>query len=324
MVILGKGQLIYEVTGENWGSLPEGWYLREATSVDVDSRGEVYVFNRGNHPLIVFDSAGNVVRSWGEGLFTNPHGVTVAPDDTIWCVDNADHSIRRFTPEGRLLFTLSERNRPAPPMSGRPFNGPTRVAVDPRNGEILVADGYGNARVHRYSPDGKRLLLSWGESGTDEGQFNIVHDLAVDRDGWVYVADRENRRIQLFSPEGKFQSRWTDFSRTAAVHVSKGEEQHIFIGEYFGGGVEAYAVARNIGPRISILNREGHLLARLGEHSYGDEPGRFYAPHSVATDNGGNIYVAEVSFTEYGRLMSPPRELRSLQKLMPVSMIRGE
>jgi len=316
MAILGAGLFSYEVTGENWGTLPDGWYLKEATSVDVDSRDYVYVFNRGNHPVIVFDSEGNVVRSWGEGIFTNPHGVTVAPDDTVWCVDNADHSIRKFTPNGRLLFTLSARNRPATPMSGSPFNGPTRVAVDPRNGEILVGDGYGNARVHRFSPDGKRHLLSWGESGTDPGQFNIVHDLAVDRDGWVYVADRENRRIQVFSPDGKFQARWTDFSRTAAVHVSKGEEQLIYVGEYFGGGVEAYSLALRIGPRISVLDTEGCLLARLGENPYGDAPGRFYAPHAVATDTAGNIYVAEVSYTEFGRLMQPPKELRSLQKLI--------
>ena len=141
-------------------------------------------------------------------------------------------------------------------------------------------------------------------------------------DGWVYVADRENRRIQVFSPDGKFQVRWTDFSRAAAVHVSKGEEQLIYVGEYFGGGIEAYATAKNIGPRISVLNRDGHLLARLGEHSYGDEPGRFYAPHSIATDGGGNIYVAEVSYTEFGRLLNPPRELRSLQKLVRVSGTR--
>lgn len=318
MAVIGQGGFRYEVSGDGWGNLPEGWYLREATSVDVDSAGRVYVFNRGNHPVIIFDGEGNPIRSWGEGIFSNPHGITVDPEGNVWCVDNADHSIRKFTPEGKLLLTLSERGRSSAPMSGRPFNGPTRVAIDPRNGEILVADGYGNARVHRFTPDGRTLVCSWGESGTEPGQFNIVHDIDVDREGLVYVADRENRRIQVFSPGGELLARWPDFSRTAAVHVSRWGKQLVLVGEYFGGGVEAYTTAMRLGPRVSILGGEGRLYARLGEMSYGDEPGRFYAPHCVAEDPQGNIYVAEVSYTEYGKNMVPPRELRSLQKLVPV------
>jgi DNA-binding beta-propeller fold protein YncE len=200
-------------------------------------------------------------------------------------------------------------------MSGRPFNGPTRIAIDPRTGELLVADGYGNARVHRFSSDGKRLLNSWGESGTDQGQFNMVHDIAIDRNGWIYIGDRENRRIQIFSPEGKFEAQWTNLSRTAAVHISKGERQLVYVGEYFGGGVESYSTAMRLGPRISIFDTSGTLLVRLGDHPFGDEPGRFYAPHGLSTDSRGNIYVAEVSYTEYGRLMNPPKEIRSMQRL---------
>ena len=316
MATLGNGRFTYEVSGENWGNLPEGWFYKEATSVDVDSKDNVYVFNRGNHPMIVFDRKGDVLRSWGEGIFTNPHGVTIGPDDTVWCVDNRDHSIRQFTPEGKLLMTLAERDRPAPVMSGKPFNGPTRVAIDPRNGDILVADGYGNTRVHRFSPDGRRLLASWGESGTEPGQFNLVHDIAIDRDGWIYIGDRENRRIQVFDPDGKFEARWADFSRTAAVHVSKSAEQLVYVGEYFAGGGEAYSTAMRLGPRISVLDTRGNLFARLGDHPFGDEPGRFYAPHAVATDSRGDIYVAEVSYAEFGRLMDPPKELRSMQKLI--------
>ena len=316
MAILGNDKMTYEVSGENWGNIPEGWFYKEATSVAVDSSDNVFVFNRGNHPMIVFDKHGEVIRSWGEGVFTNPHGVTVAPDDTLWLVDNATHSIRRFTQEGKHLDTLAEEHGQAPLMSGSPVNGPTRVAIDPRNGEILVADGYGNARVHRYSADGRKLLTSWGESGTDPGQFNIVHDIAVDRDGWIYVGDRENRRIQVFSPDGRFETQWGNFSRTAAVHVSKGSEQLVYVGEYFGGGVEGYHGATRIGPRVSVLDTKGTLLARLGNESFGDEPGRFFAPHAIATDSEGSIYVAEVSFAEFGSKMDPPREIRSLQKLI--------
>lgn len=316
MAILGSGKYTYEVTGENWGNLPEGWFYKEATSVDVDSKDNVYVFNRGNHPIIVFDSEGEVIRSWGEGEFTNPHGVTVAPDDTLWLVDNADHSIRHFTVEGKLLSTLVEKNNSSPKFSGKPVNGPTRLAVDPRNGELLVADGYGNARVHRFSPDGKKLLNSWGEPGTDPGQFVIVHDIAVDKEGWVFIGDRENRRIQIFSPEGKFETQWVNFSRAAGVHVSKHGEELVYVAEYFSDPTMLYSPAGKVGPRITVLNRDGEVLARLGEESYGDEPGRFYAPHFLATDSKGNIYEAEVAYSEYGAAMDPPRELRSLQKLV--------
>jgi len=316
MAILGSKQFTYEVSGDNWGKLPEGWFYKEATSVDVDSKDNVYVFNRGNHPMIVFDSDGNVLRSWGEGFFTKPHSVTIGPDDTVWCVDNAEHSIRQFTPDGELLFTLAEKNKPSTMMSGKPFNGPARVGFDRRNGEILVADGYGNSRVHRFTPDGKRLLASWGESGTGPGQFNVVHDIATDRDGWIYIGDRENHRVQVFSPEGRFETQWGNLSRTAAVHIPRGNDQLVYVGEYFAGFPVICKIAMRLGPRISILDTSGKVLARLGEEPFGDEPGRFYAPHSVATDSRGDIYVAEVSYSDYGERKEEPKELRSMQKLI--------
>ena len=316
MAQLGTGEHTYEVTGENFGNLPEGWFYREASSVAVDSNDCVYVFSRGNHPMTVFDTDGNLLRSWGEdGVFTNPHAVSIAPDDTVWCVDNVDHSIRQFTPTGELLMTLNERKQHAPALSGDPFCGPTRVQIDPRNGEILVSDGYGNARVHRFTPDGARLIRSFGAPGTDPGTFNLVHDMAVDENGYIYIADRENRRIQVFDPEGKVEACWYGFSRSAAICVDNGVA---YVGEYYAGGGESgsYRNAGHLGPRVSVTDLQGNILARLGEESFGDEPGRFYAPHGIATDSKGNIYVSEVSFTEYGRRMDPPRELRSLQKLI--------
>ena len=152
----------------------------------------------------------------------------------------------------------------APYQSGEPFNRCTHVALSPRQ-EIYVSDGYGNSRVHKYAPDGK-LLLSWGESGSDPGKFNIVHNICTDRDGWVYVADRENNRIQVFDGN-------------------------------------------------DIYNKEGNRLARLGDCKGGEAPGQFIAPHGIAIDSRGDIYVGEVSWTIMGQHLKPPRELRCLQKL---------
>ena len=100
MVELGTGDFTYEVSGEDWGNLPEDWTYKEATAVAVDSKDNVYVFNRGTHPMVVLDSDGNVLRTWGDGIFANPHGVTLGPDDSVYCVDNGDHTVRKFTPDG--------------------------------------------------------------------------------------------------------------------------------------------------------------------------------------------------------------------------------
>ncbi len=315
MAILRSGEFAYEVSGKDWGELPEGWTYREATAVDVDGRDNVYVFNRGVHPVIVYDRNGRFLRSWGEGIFTSAHGITMGPDDTVFCADNGDHTARKFTLDGKLLMTLGESGRASPAMSGDPFNRPTHVAVDPRNGDFYVADGYSNARVHKYAPNGKRLF-SWGESGTDPAQFNIVHNIDVDKDGWVYVADRENHRIQIFDPKGKYETQWVNLSLAACVYVDhKSSDQLVYVGEYFGG-IDLNSMGMRLGPRVTILDNKGNVLARLSDQPYGDEPGRFYSPHGICVDSKGDIYVAEVSYTGYGQFMDPPKELRSLQKLV--------
>ena len=321
MVLLGTGSFTYEVSGEDWGNLPEGLSYKEATALALDSHDNVHVFNRGSHPMIVLDSDGNVLRTWGEGGFVNPHGVTIGPDDSVYCVDNGDHTVRKFTPEGTLLMTIGAPGKPALPMSGDPFSSPTHVAVDLRNGDLYVSDGYANARVHKYSPDG-RHMLSWGESGTGEGQLSVPHNITTDSDGWVYVADRENKRIQIFDSNGIFEAQWgLNLARPACVDLKHSDgEQLAYVGEFFAGFF-TNSTGMRLGPRISILDGEGKVQVRLGDQTFGDEAGRFYSPHAIAVDSRGDIYVAEVSLTEtYGDLIPPPtdptKERRSLQKLV--------
>tara|TARA_B110000116_G_scaffold247882_1_gene240554 strand:- start:142 stop:633 length:492 start_codon:yes stop_codon:yes gene_type:complete len=159
------------------------------------------------------------------------------------------------------------------------------------------------------------LITSWGESGTGPGQFNIVHNVIIDDAGLVYIADRENQRVQVFDRDGNFQTQWNDMSRVAAITMDNTDDPLVYLGEYYCG-IASNSMGTDLGPRVSVMDRKGKVLARLGTEAYGDEPGRFYSPHGLAVDSKGDLYVAEVSWSDYGSQMDPPRELRSMQKLV--------
>src|ERR671926_211444 len=197
-----------------WEQLPEGWSHPDVAGVAVDSHDRVYLFCRAEHPLLVYDRDGKFVTDWDhqKHLFKRAHGITIGPDDSVYLTDDLDHTVRKFTRDGQLLFTLGVSGQPSDTgysgtlesitRGGPPFNRPTNLAVAP-SGDLYVSDGYGNARVHRYSADGK-LIQSWGEPGTAPGQFILPHGIWVAADGRVLVADRENDRVQIFSPNGEF------------------------------------------------------------------------------------------------------------------------
>ena len=317
---VGSGAFTYRVE-ESWAKLPTGWGFGDVGAVGIDRQDRVYVFNRGEHPMCVFDREGNFLRSWGEGLFHRAHGISMGPDDTIYCTDDGDHTVRKITTDGKVLLTIGVPNQPAPFLSGKPFNRCTHTALSPK-GEIYVSDGYGNSVVHKYSPDGKHLMC-WGTTGTDPGQFNIAHNIATDEDGWVYVADRENHRVQVFDGNGKYEMQWNNMHRPCALYccAGGGKNPTFIIGE-LGPGMPVNSKHTNIGPRLAIVDKKGGLIARLGgEHGPGQEPGKFLSPHGLAVDSKGDIYVGEVSYTNWGGThpgVPVPAYLRSLQKLEKV------
>ena len=317
--ILGSGEHRYRVV-ENFTKLPEGWQLTDVASVAVDSKDRIYVFNRGAHPMVVLDRAGNFLRSWGEGLFSRAHGLHIDADDNLYCTDDGDHTVRKCTTDGKVLLTIGIPEKPSPFMSGEPFHRCTHTALSPK-GEIYVSDGYGNARVHKFTPDGK-LMKSWGEPGTDPGQFNIVHNIATDTDGWVYVADRENHRVQVFDGEGRYETQWNNLHRPCALCCCGGAKNPTFVIGELGPGLTVNRKVPNLGPRLSIVNARGERIARLGgEAGPGVASGKFLAPHGIALDSRGDIYVGEVGVTDW-KTSFPDQEMpavvratRCLQKL---------
>jgi hypothetical protein len=287
---------------EGWGKLPEGFSYREVAGVAVDKQDRAFVFNRGEHPIIVFDRDGNFLRSWGEGVIRRAHGITIDADDMVWLTDDLHHTVRKFTPEGKHLLTIGNPDTPAELQGGQPFNRPTHVAICPKSGYLFVSDGYGNSRVHKYSPDGEHVM-SWGEPGTDPGQFNLPHNL---------VTDRENHRVQIFDGKGGYQGQWNNLHRPCGLFADRAHDL-FFVGE-LGSGMPVNEKTPNLGPRVSVLDGKGQRRARFGGQFASEKPGEFIAPHGLVVDSRGDVYVGEVSWTGYGQFLTPPRVMRSFQK----------
>jgi DNA-binding beta-propeller fold protein YncE len=278
------GSRKYEVD-EGWGRMPDGYEIFRAAGVAVDGDDRVYVFNRSAHNVIVFDREGDMITAWDRD-FIEPHAATVDRNGNIYLVDRDTHVIEKFTLDGELLLTLGNRNQPSDTGGtelgqlvkkiGAPNNKPTGVAVAP-NGTIFVSDGYQNCRVHKYDAEGN-LLMSWGVPGKVEpGHFHLPHGIGVDNRGRVLVCDRENHRIQLFSQDGEYLDTWTGFRQPTAVVI--GPDDTVYVPE--------------LQSRVTILDSDGNVLGQWG----GEEdksPGGFIAPHGIAIDSHGDIYVGEV------------------------------
>jgi sugar lactone lactonase YvrE len=303
---------------EGWEQLPVGYAHPDVADVAVDSDGRVYLFCRSEHPVLVYERDGRFVRSWGEGVFSmRAHGVSIAPDETLWFTDDGDQTVRRFTRDGRLLQTIGTSGVASDTgydgttvtsiaRGGPPFNRPTNLAVAP-NGDLYVSDGYGNARVHQFSPRGE-LRRSWGEPGSGPGQFMVPHGVAVHADGRVFVCDRENDRIQIFSPDGEFLEQWTEIQRPTKLVF--GASGIAIVAELcWREGLRSFRtgpIERHRPSRIALLDPRGAVLARLGDVGPIDaiwgaadpcRSGNFCAPHGLALDPDGDLYVAEVTWT---------------------------
>lgn len=284
--------------------MPSGYAITQVPGMAVDKRDRIYIFNRNPNHVYIFDRDGNFLSMWDKSLFAdfsihNAHGFYIGPDERAYLTDTRDHTVRKFTLDGKLLLTLGTPGKPG--KEGEPFRRPAAAAIS-SSGDIFVADGYDNARVHKYSPEGK-LIKSWGKPGSGPGEFNLPHGIWVDKEDHVWVADRGNDRVQIFTTEGEFLRELKDFAWPSVVYIDR--EDTVYVPEITI-------------PRMSILNLEGKLLTRWGgekKHvldyvssmpgefiSYRDiviqclkAPGKFIAAHTCCVDSKGDLYIGEAA-----------------------------
>jgi DNA-binding beta-propeller fold protein YncE len=271
---------------------PAPWNLIQVSSVAVTSKGTVLVLHRGAHPILEFDPGGKFLRSWGDGLFSEgkvggipqaswapdrsrysavygapgctscgAHSVRVDPQGNIWVVDATGHVIYKLNQEGKEVMRLGTKGTSG--TSQTTFNLPTDIAFAP-NGDLYVSDGYGSARVVKFSRDGK-YLLQWGTRGTGPGQFMLPHNVVVDAQGRVYVTDRDNQRIEVFDPNGKFITEWKETGGVSGLALTK------------DGRIVTGAMLRNL---------DGTVVGRFPDAM---------AAHGATVDAAGNIYLAQLS-----------------------------
>jgi len=324
--IFGTGDYRYQVE-DGFFKRPRKWSYIDVADVAVDKNDNVYVFNRSEHPIMIFDRDGNFLDWFGEiGVnFTTPHGITVGPNGDVFTADTGDHTVRRWDPNGKLLLTIGRPHNNSVEQSGEPFNRPTHLAVA-SNGDFYASDGYGNSHIHCFDAYGK-LKFSWGGQGSGPGQFETIHSVFVDfEDGdKIYAADRYNNRVQVFTAKGEFLAEWGDLN--LANSVRKGPDGLFYVAE--------------LDHRVSVVDKDGNILARWGDKDVELDdkdtggglpgsvsrnpmikgrvmnepgPGLFSAPHGIAVDSKGSFYVAEVSESYAGL----DRGNRNIQKFVRV------
>jgi len=279
---------------QEWPQLPQQWNTMETAGVAVDPQSShVLVFHRGPHPILEFDHKGLFVRAWGDGLFDRPHSIRFDNEGNIWAVDDGSHTVVKMDRQGRVRMVLGRFRTTSEAKSTMPdgsaggslrglrdegivrFFRPTDLAFA-ANGDIYVADGYGNSRVVKFSKDGK-FLKEWGKRGSGPGEFHTPHSIAVDKAGNVYVADRENYRIQVFDADGRYLTQWKEIGSPWGLALTK--DNHLFMSDGYNN-------------RIVKLSLDGKIVGAFGSH--GKQPGQFHYCHQLAVAPDGAVYTAEI------------------------------
>jgi len=295
---MGSGTHVYDIA-EGWAKLPPGVEFGYTHGVVTDSQDRVYVFNMSKHAVVVFDREGNYLNSWGEAFAEGAHGMLLnreGEQEYLYLVDVHRSIVVKTTLDGKELLTLGTPDLPAVYDAERKYV-PTDVAVAP-NGDIYVCDGYGQSWVHHYSADGS-YIRSWGGKGSEPGQLDCPHGISVDTRGEepvLYVADRSNSRIQIFTMAGEHIRFVTDEMNGPCSFFQYNDE--LYLPDLFS--------------RVTILDKNDRLIAHLGtgdgykregwpNHPASElEADKFNSPHGICVDSRGDVYVVE--WISYGRV----------------------
>jgi len=300
--------------------------------VAVDHRDRVYLLTRHDLGVLVYKQDGSFVKQWSHDLIRpGTHGISIGPDSSIWIVDYKEHFVAQFTNDGDLQRVIGTPGKGSDTgidatlpdgfdmletitHRGPPFNGPTQLAFAP-DGDFFVSDGYRNAAIHHFSSNGD-LLGSFGAPGTGPGQFRNPHSLAVSQDRHLYVADRENWRIQVFSEQGQLLMVIDDVYRPSGVALDSDGNLYVAEIEFTPGYHRTFApiVADKFLPsRLSVFNNAGELIYRGLIPTEADQVG---GANGIAVDSSGDVYIAEVVHAVYAHRMDVSTTCRPFHKLV--------
>jgi NHL repeat-containing protein len=295
--------------------LPPNLYLGEGIGVATNSKGHVFVYTRsGDTRLFEFDQSGAFVREIGQGLygFEFAHAVRVDRDDNIWAVDEGTNMVIKFTPDGRVAMVLGRRPQaveglaapipgaPEPPPAPYVFSRPTDVGFD-ASGNIFVTDGYGNSRVVKFDKNG-RFIKDVGTRGSQRGQLNLPHTMAMDANGNVYVGDRSNARVQVFDNDLNVKASYDNVGNPWAVCISPGPHQYLFVSNSIpDNGLAQY---RDITGEIYKMELDGTILGKFGKA--GKQLGEFSTVHEIDCRNSNELFVAEITAWRIQKIILRP------------------
>ncbi|MEI6086839.1 MAG: peptidyl-alpha-hydroxyglycine alpha-amidating lyase family protein [Bacteroidota bacterium] len=296
-----KVQNNYELVN-NWPLLREGYKIGQPTGIGIDKADHIFVFHRAgrkwttpfpdsvislNTVLELDNQTGKIINSWGANYFIMPHGLTVDKQNNIWLTDVGLHQIFKFSHEGKLLMKLGVAKTPA--NDSLHFNLPTDIAVAD-DGSFFVSDGYGNSRVVKFSSTGK-YIKAWGTFGTKPGQFIIPHGIAIDQKNIIYVADRQNNRIQLFDTNGNFLKELkNDMQVEQLPSITIDKANHLFAIDY---DPTKNNDSTTKGSTIFEFDPSQQVKYHFGASGSTNRITSWF--HDIAIDSKGNIYVGDIT-----------------------------
>jgi len=290
-------QLSFELVSD-WPQLSQGFQLGQPTGIGIDTNGHIFVFHRAGRKwtepfpdstisfptiLELDKETGKILNSWGANQFIMPHGLTVDKQNNIWVTDVGLHQVLKFSHDGNLLRKWGIAQVPG--TDSLHFNLPTDVAVTD-DGSFYVSDGYGNSRVVKFSAEGN-YLFEWGQKGNQQGEFDNPHAISLDNKGNVYVADRNNNRIQLFSGDGKFIRILNNNEKVAQIpSLTVDYSQHLFAVDYdFKDSIVN-------GSTIFSYDSSGTVFLKFSESGTNKRSVAWF--HDIAVDKDGSIYVGDI------------------------------